>query len=452
MKRVLGYMLPLLLVAACTEEADTITLPPSFTSGYDLGTQVVLEGQQTSTTKRFVELNGVVAQVDDIDANTVVPNTNAACQVRTDKQSTVIGESVSTVTKTRIAGHQVAWILPGSYGNPAGEGGANVWGDPSWGWIFVTEPSIDILLSVQSAGAGDTRHLTQYLRTTPVNLFVFESDSDRDMQTDTTVSTLTTSLKTVVIDETTAAGQDRALSTFGRYDLQNYVWQTTNLNGLYQGAPVNFGSTLVVPSTVEIGDTWINNAGNLMSAVGTDVIEVGDTAVRALHVVERGATDNVLQADKGVSSWCINFYSDRKDNTTERKATEITDLCNGIGAFAGRGVEGVGTGWINLRHAWYYKGLVVKEEMESADIDVIEYGYAVPNTNGTIPAGADRNNAAGQCSLYYDTTPIVTNAAISAYKPYAVYTVRTTKYVAVAKEIKHNYTIAQEYKESQVAQ
>ena len=450
MKRIAGIALPLLLAAACTGTDNNTTATgrsKTFTAGYDMGTQVVLQGRTTQSRNQFVELDGKVTQVDDFDSTVAAVGTNAACNPDvTNKTKTVFSSEATMVTKTRIAGVQKAWMLPSNFGTAgiAGENGTNVWGDPSSGWLFLTEPSLDILLNVQNVGAGDNRHLTQYLKTIPLNLYVFENDSDSTYKSLTTVSTVATNSLTTV-DRKTAGGNLRTLNTYTRFDIDNFVWQTGFLNNLYSNAPINYGASMVVPESVKVGDTWLANNGNLMSAVGVDAIDVGNATVRALHVVERGHTDVDLSAT-GVDGWCVNFYSNFKDNTTEGKTTEITDNCNGTGAFAGLGNDQVATGWVNLRHTWYYKGLPVKVAQDTVNVSVQDYGYAVPNTNGTLPGGINRYGAVGQCAFYYNSTPgNIASTQISMYKPFARYTVTTTHEEAQAIEVKNGFTIAKEY-------
>lgn len=459
MKRSIAILLglPLFVAAGCaTTEDDTSS--SSFGLNYDIGTYVVLKGSETTETTRFVDLDGVVTQVDTLSMTATTTATGGACQVDPAGTQTVSASEVTSTSKVRIAGRQQSWILPGSYGTAPGEGDVHVYGDPSQGDLYINKPSLDIFVGTQ-AGAECNCRLDNYEDLSEVNLFVFEEDKDSTSKVTDTVTTKIPATKTVnlTIDETSAAARRRTLSTFARFSLGDYIWQTTgSLAGLYTSSPLNYSANMILPNAVGVGDTWIDNTGALVGAVRIEAVEVGGKNYAALHVVERGSTDIDLTA-QGIKGWCINFYKDMESDSgggSVSMNSEITDMCNGVGAapFAGQGVNGRSTGWTNIRHTWYYEGLPIKIEEETVDVSVSEWGFATQNDPATPPvAGFDNGAAVGQCAMYYENIPAVSPADVNKYKPYAQYSVSKTKRTFIASEIRAGYTLVKEYKEAQAA-
>lgn len=461
MKRSIAMLLglPLLVAAGCaTDEEDPSS--NSFGLNYELGTYVVLDGKEFTETKYFVDLDGKVSQVDALSATPTTTAAGGVCQVDPAGTQTVSAAEVTSTSKVRIAGKQTAWILAGSYGTAPGEGDVHVYGDPQNGQIFVNKPNLDIFVGTQAAAECNCR-LDQYEQLTPVNLFVFEEDKDSTRKvTDTTTVKgfgTTPASKTVntTIDDTSTAGRQRALNTFARFSLGDYIWQTTgSLAGLYSASPLAYTANMILPNAVAVGDTWIDNSGSLVGAVGIEAVEVAGKNYAALHVVERGSTD-IDVTGQGLKGWCINFYEDYKyDGNVDSVSmnSEITDMCdgNGAGVFAGQGVNGKSTGWTSIRHTWYYEGLPIKIEEETVDVKVQEWGYNILN-DGTLPAAPDAGAVNGQCARYYEDTPAVLPADISKYKPYAEFSVSKTTRTFVASEIRAGYSLVQEYKEAKAA-
>lgn len=457
MKRSIAILLglPLFMAVGCAEE-DAETASNSYGLNYEIGTYVVLDGKEFTETKNFVDLDGKVTQVDSLSATPTTTATGGVCQIDTAGTQTVSATEVTSTSKVRIAGRQQSWILAGSYGSAPGEGDVHVYGDPQNGQIFVNKPNLDIYVGTQAAAECNCR-LDQYEQLTPVNLYVFEEDKDSTSKTTDVTTTKTPATKTVntTIDDTSAAARRRTLGTFARFSLGDYIWQTTgSLAGLYTASPLNYNANMILPNSVAVGDTWIDNNGALVGAVGIEAVEVAGKNYAALHVVERGSTDIDLSS-QGIQDWCINFYEDHKSDSgggTVSMDSEITDMCNstGAGVFAGQGVNGRATGWTNIRHTWYYEGLPIKIEEETVDVDVQEWGYALLN-DGTLPGGIDAGNTTGQCARYYENTPTVIPADISKYKPYAEYSVSKTTRTFVASEIRAGYNLVVEYKEAKAA-
>lgn len=453
MTKVLGLFLGLaVLSAGCGSDKEKAAAIRSFTSSYKLGTWVVGTGAVTSTTKRYVDLGGVVTQVNDLHPTASTSATGGVCKIDADLVITESASSVSEVTKIRIAGHQKAWILPDAYKTANADSGTNVWGDPANGGLFLIEPNLDILLDYQRDSQG-IQKLDQYLKTIPVDLFIFEKDSDFDsITTDTTRSKpLNINDIDTTVDETTNSSYKQELSTFGRFLLEKYVWETNSLGSLYSSPyGLGYSASMILPDNVKVGSTWLADNGNLMAAVGTDVLTVGKRKIRALHIVERGATD--LDFSKsGVKDWCVKYYNSSDTTDSTQKSSELTDLCDNQGGTMTNtgGDNELGTGWINQKHTWYYRGLLVKKTETRVDIQVDEFGYVTANDG--ILAAPDAGTTLGDCARYYQQAPSTTKALSTIFTPYARFTVMNSTRNWQAIEVRDDFTIAKEYKEDAIA-
>lgn len=447
MKRTLGVLMALPIALAACGDDDEPTVVKSFTADYDLGLAVIAEGTETTTTLFFTQIGDDVVQVDGLNATANTQPTEGAvvCRIDDENTRTEIIETVSGTAKTRIAGKQRAWLLNDAFfGNAAGSGGAadnhvNVWDDPSAGHIFLTEPKLNVYLQTQ-AEADCNCDLQQYIEANAVDLYIFEDDFDTNVVVETFVSQAAAGETTDVTTRAktyTGGGNNRGIGTFARFTLHDYVWETGALAGLYNG-PTPYGANMVVPENVAVGDTWLNNNGNLMAAVAIEPVEIGDRTVNALHVVERGATA-VNAGEDGVAEWCVDYYTSREEeisNVTDQTslASVLTDLCAGA-------TKGNGTGWINLRHMWYYRGLPVKMEEERFDVTITAFGYSTPDTDGTLGSGV------GNCHTQQNVNLIDEDEADN-WTPYATYTVDRTVESWQAVELLDNYTIVSEYNES----
>lgn len=465
MKRNLGILMALpLAFAACAEDEAAPAAKKSFTADYDLGLLVEYAENESSVTLTFTQLgDGEPVQVDGLK-DTGYTSADEACDFHEEGMKTEVRETITRTGKNRIAGKQHVWMLLDSYtGNTAGSSAApddmvNVTARPDAGHLFITEPNLNVYLELQGAAQCDCE-LDQYLEVVENDIFIFEDESDVDVQEVTTVfrsaAGVTTDYTETFIDEVDGPNAtDLALSTYGRYLVDGYVWQTSALGNFYNG-PVVFNASLVVPDGVGVGDTWLDETGRLNAAVAEETVTVNGRNVKALVVVTRGSTD-IAPGSDGVLGWCVKAHNSEEfayDGTTDTDTTRarvyLTDLCNSTG---GAGVDQRGSGWINQTKTWYYKGLVVRQEVSTVDVVVNEFGYAITN-DGTLPTPPSVGGAVNDCARYRAgaadsvQTPTTDTTEIGSYQPYAIYQVVETVTVREATNLREDYTLPVEYSE-----
>jgi hypothetical protein len=467
MKRNFGILMALPLVfAACADDEAATTVKKSFTADYDLGLLVEYAETESAVTLTFTQLGDAdPVQVDGIEPSGYT-TADDSCAVFEDGQRTETRETVTTVGKNRIAGMQHVWMVQdtftsnSAYGSVAPDENVNITGRPDAGHLFITEPNLDIYLELQGQAQCDCE-LDQYVEIVENDLFIFEDESDVDEQTITTVNRsaagVTTDQTTTTIDEV-GGGRNLALSTYGRYLADGYVWQTSALGNFYNGA-VAFAASLVVPDGVQVGDTWLDEAGNLNAAVATETLTIDGRSISALVVVTRGSTD-VAPSSDGVLGWCVQTHNGQEfayDGTTDADTTRLraylTDLCDTTG---GAGVDQRGTGWINQTKTWYYKGLVVRQEVSTVDVVVDEFGFAVTNDGSNFfmaTAVPDAGMAINDCARYQDNgaasrnAPTTDTTALAKFQPYAIYNVTETRTVREATALREDFTLPTEYDE-----
>lgn len=465
MKRNLAILMALpLAFAACAEDKPAPQAARrSFTADYDLGLLVEYAESESSVTRTFTQLGeSDPVQVDDLKS-TGYTAADEACTLHEEGRKTEVRQTITRKGKNRIAGKQHVWMLFGSYtGNSAGSSSApddmvNVTGRPDAGHLFITEPSLNVYLGLQATAQCDCE-LDQYLDVVENDIFIFEDESDVDLQKVTTVfrsaAGVTTDYTSTLFDEVDGPiASDLALSTYGRYLADGYVWQAGPLGNFYDG-PVGFSASLVVPDGVGVGDTWLDEAGRLNAAVAEEPVTINGREVKALVVVTRGSTD-VAPGSDGVLGWCVKAhqseeyaYNGTTDTDTTRARLYLTDLCNTASA----GVDQRGTGWINQAKTWYYKGLVVRQEVSTVDVVVGEFGFAITN-DGALPSPPTVGSAVNDCARYHAgtadsvQTPTTDTTKISRYQPYAIYQVVETVRVREATNLRENYTLPVEYAE-----
>lgn len=500
MKRFAYLAAGLLAFSACAEDEEAPLVqpapqpePPSVIADYDLGIVVEVHQSVSTTTLKFTQLGATVTQIDNVapTANTNPTAGTVECVVNdavgVNNKTIVVNES-ETHSRTRVAGRQHVWLMFDSYfGNGASGGNGpddqvNAIGRPDAGHLFISEPELAIYVEVQAAAECNCE-LENYVEVVEADMYIIEEDSDLD-EGSTTVVTMTsgganTTTTDRTITEVVASGnQNRVLSKSGRYERSGYVWQTNSLSNWYNGA-FPFTASMVGPVSAQVGDSWLDESGRLNVAVAEEDLEINGTTIPTLVVVTRGSTEVQVETD-GLLGWCIEEYiSQNVDNpvTDEaEKGAALTDLCNDPGGPVG--LEGLGTGWVNQITTWYYKGLVVKQIEDRVDVDVQEFGFAIPNNDadffrdpaglatppctgtsycggGWIGGGAGNNGAAvGQCALYNNanaisfatpTTIATAVAAANLWKFYAIYTVSNTQIESVATDIIDDFDIADEY-------
>ena len=443
-KGALLLSLPLLFVVACSDDEAPVPPAPSFTSGYDLGTLVVLEGTEYTKTTTFVELNGEVTQVDGLDAEATANN---HCKVDDDAFQTVEEQLDTIHANFRVAGQQKAWILPDTYGTTSGENAIHVWGDPSSGQMYFSKPNLDVLLNTQSMS---DRELRSYMTPLEVNLSIFEAYGHFSSHI-TTTETWNDGGEIVNVTNEIEHGQNSMAGQFARYVVDGYVWETNLGPNFYSGA--GFNAEMILPDSVRVGDTWINFDGDLVGAVGIDTIDVGGQSIRALHVVTRGTGGFAMQ-DEGVSGWCVDYYQsidDEYDGGLDEarvgRSAALTELCDN------------GTiGWINESHTWYYRGLPVKSKEEFTTINLVSYGYSSGATDDPTdhPAGSTGGTPGDEVScITWDlanggVNPTGTEAQMNRLRPYAIYSVTTNVFEGQATEVRTDYTLVTETSEAGV--
>lgn len=469
MKRNFGILLALPLVfAACADDDVATTVKKSFTADYDLGLLVEYAHNESAVTLTFTQLGDAdPVQVDGIEPAGYTA-ADANCAVYEDGQRTETRLTGTTVGKSRIAGMQHVWMVQdtftsnSAYGSVAPDENVNITGRPDAGHLFITEPNLDIYLELQGQAQCDCE-LDQYVEIVENDLFIFEEEYDYDEQTITTIHSsaagVTTDQTTTTIDEV-GGSRDMALTTYGRYLADGYVWQTSALGNFYNGA-VPFTASLVVPDDVQVGDTWLDEAGRLNAAVATETLTIDGRSISALVVVTRGSTD-LAPGNDGVLGWCVQTHNGQEfayDGTTDADTTRLraylTDLCDNTGGTAG--VDQRGTGWINQTKTWYYKGLIVRQEISRVDVVVQEFGFAVTNDGSNFflapPGAPDAGFGINDCARYRDNgfaarnAPTTDTTALARFQPYAIYTVTETREVGEATALRDDYTLPVEYQE-----
>lgn len=469
MKRNLGILMALPLAFAACAEDDQAAAPKkkSFTADYDLGLLVEYAETESAVTLTFTQLGDAdPVKVDGLETTGYVA-ADANCRVRDDGQTTETRETNTTVGKNRIAGMQHVWMIHDSFtGNSAGSSVApddmvNITGRPDAGHLFITEPQLNVYLELQGLAQCDCE-LDQYVEIVENDLFIFEDESDLDEQSVTTwrqsAGGVTTDYTGTTINEV-GGGRNLTLSTYGRYLADGYVWQTSSLGNFYNGA-VAFNASLVVPDGVQVGDTWLDEAGRLNAAVANETLTIDGKSVSTLVVVTRGSTDLAPGSD-GVLGWCVKTHNGQEyayDGTTDADTTALraylTDLCNTSG---GAGVDQRGTGWINRTKTWYYKGLIVRQETSRVDVVVNEFGFAVTNDGSNfflVTNVPDAGGAINECARYQDNggasrnAPTTDTTALAKFQAYAVYNVTESRTVREATALREDFTLPAEYEEA----
>lgn len=451
MKSKLGILLgsALLLAAGCSEETVEAVKAANYTSDYDLGALVVSTGLVTSTTKTFVQIGDKVTQVDDLAAVATTSATSGVCQIDVDLTKTEYATTTTGISSTRIAGTQQAWIIPGTYGSSDVDGDVNMHGTPAWGEMFFSKPELDIYIDTQrraSCGAGDC--LEQYIEPVEVTLNIFETDYQE---------------RTTDVSRTTATGfegdyedhysETRDLDFFARFNMKGYEWETWDLDSLYSDY-IWFNADMVVPAGVKVGDAWLNDNGNLVGAVAIEKLIIGGKAIAALHIVERGSTELDLTAN-GVNDWCVNFFTATDESTTTAGVT-TTYIEKRANLHHNCAYNNRSSGWINLSHRWYFKGMIVREVKETVNVNVLDYGYMVGNTGvaGDEPSGNIQSGGAftlgnaGNCTVFNNDTDVTGDPdQMKRLQTYARYEVTKSSTVWQATEIRNDFTLVKEFRE-----
>ncbi len=438
MKRSSAFLLglPLVFAVGCASEETEPTVR-SFLTDFEPGLMVAGTGSTKAVVESYVDLGGTVTQVDGLDVLATGDTVSDTCQVRVDERQTVFDINFEFTSKTRVAGKQKAWFLPDSYDSAWADSEVNVWGDLSYGQLFLRKPNLDIWIDTQ-AGVDGPRALDMYL--TPYELELALIEDERNFSIAMT-ETVTTDTQTVVSN---MQFYDDDYSTHARFNAEGFVWESWDIlgnNDVYDDEPLEVWNNMLVPEKVKVGDTWINEDGNIVGAVAIEKIKVGDTTVDALHIVTRG-TREFDTTKRGVLDSCIDFHTAQTvdDPETKRLDAVETGKC-----------EDESAGWVNTRHEWYYKGLRVKIVEEGLNVEVEEFGYAAAN-DGDLPTGMSNGAAVGECALWADGDAATgTPEQLGRLQKYAVYTVEKGRFEWQATEFRTNDTLAQEYKDGLVA-
>jgi hypothetical protein len=192
---------------------------------------------------------------------------------------------------------------------------------------------------------------------------------------------------------------------------------------------------MIVPDQVRVGDTWLDNGGNLVGAVAVDFIDVGGETVQALHVIFRG-TNGIEMESEGVSEWCVEYYDNFEDDPDMKgRAAVQTPACN----------NNLALGWINQVHVWYHRGMPVKVLDERVTINVTEFGYLMGHNPDNNLSAPDVGGTEGDCDRWHTNWPTGPDTEIDRLQPYAVFTVTQTSDEMTATNIRTGATFASEF-------